>query len=110
MRGDIPHPSENPHWPSWFYPPDTDPDDPAAHGQVFERAEDVPSGWAVHWAQHGVNLDREPPPAPDPGLTRAEVRAALTARDIRFNPATGTAELRRILDAASAAEAVDESV
>lgn len=110
MRGDIPHPSENPHWPAWFYPPETDPADPAAHGRIFQRAEDVPEGWAHHWEQHGANLNREPPPPTEITLTRSELRAALAKRDIAFSPTAGRAELNKLLQDALEAERLDESV
>jgi hypothetical protein len=76
-----PLPSENPHWPAYFYPHDTDPENPTEKGRVFQQAEDVPEGWAHHWGLHGHNLNREPPPAPTPRLTRP--RAARGADQAR---------------------------
>lgn len=108
MPGDIPHPSETKSWPSWFYPPETDPADPAAHGKVFHSHEDVPEGWAADWNAHGVNLSREPPPPPEPTMTRRELHAELAKRDVAFSPTAGRAELQRLLDDALEAEALDE--
>jgi len=110
MRGDIPHPSENAHWPSWFYPPETDHADPSAHGRIFDRAEDVPEGWAADYRAHGVNLDREPPAPPESTMTRSELKTELSRRDIEFPPTAAKAELQRLLDEAIAAEALDNSV
>lgn len=111
MPGDIPLPSENTHWPSWFYPPDTDPDDPAAHGQIFDKAEDVPAGWAADYRAHGQNLTREPPPPPaDSGLTRNELKEELARRDIAFAPTAAKAELQRLLDEALEIERLEDSI
>lgn len=110
MPGDIPHPSENTQWPSWFYSPDVDEADPAAAGRVFDKPEDVPAGWAQDWRAHGVNLHREPPAAPEITLTRSELRAELAKRDISFTPTDAKAELQRLLDEAIEAEALDEGV
>lgn len=110
MQSDTPQPSDNLHWPSWFYPPETDPADPGAHGRVFQRAEDVPEGWLVHWELHGVNLQREPPAATEIPMTRREMQAALTKRDIAFTPTMARAELWRLLQEAVEAERLDESV
>jgi hypothetical protein len=110
MLSDIPTPSDNPHWPSWFYPPDTDPEDPSAHGRVFDHAEDVPEGWLVHWGLHGSNLAREPAPPVEIPLTRREMQAELTKRDIAFPPQAARAELWRLLQEAEEAEILDGSV
>ena len=110
MPGDIPHPSEHHSWPSWFYPPETDPEDPAAHGRVFHKPEDVPEGWAADWRAHGVNLSREPPAAPEIALTRSELRAELTKRDIEFKPTDAKAELQRLLDEAIEADELEAAV
>lgn len=110
MPGDIPHPSEHTAWPSWFYPPETEEADPAAYGRVFHKADDVPEGWAANWRAHGVNLSREPPPPPEPGLTRSELRAELTRRDIPFSPADAKAHLQHLLDDAIEAEALEQTV
>jgi hypothetical protein len=100
VPGDIPHPSENLHWPAWFYPPDTREEDPTAHGRVFHKADDVPEGWAHDWRAHGVNLHREPPPPPDAGLTRTELKYELTKRDIPYSPTAAKAALQALLDEA----------
>jgi hypothetical protein len=110
MRGDIPQPSDNTHWPSWFYPPDTDPENPADHGRVFHRAEDVPEGWLIHWELHGTNLHREPPPPVEIPLSRNQLRAELAKRDIAYPPTAGRAELYRLLQEAEEAERLDKSV
>lgn len=107
---DIPHPSEHRSWPSWFYPPDTDPDNPADHGRIFERAADVPEGWAADWTAHGENLNRAAPDAPVVKLSRADLRAELTKRDISWAVTSGTAALQAQLDEALALEALEESV
>jgi len=110
MRNDIPQPSDNTQWPSWFYPPETDPECPADHGRVFHRLEDVPEGWLVHWELHGVNLNREPPAATEIPMTRRELHAELTRRDIEFTPQTSRSELWRMLQEAIEAERLDEGV
>jgi hypothetical protein len=110
MPRDIPHPTENTHWPSWFYPPETDPDDPSASGRIFHKAEDVPEGWLVHWELHGTNLQREPPPPPEITMSRNELRAELSKRDIPFTSLMSRAELNRLLQEALKDEALDESV
>lgn len=107
MPGDIPPPSEHRSWPSWFYPPDTDPENPAVHGRVFEHADDVPEGWAADWHAHGENLNREPPsppPPPEIDLTRAELRAELTKRGIAFSPTAAKVALQVSLAVALEAE------
>lgn len=106
----VPHPAENPHWPSWFYPPDTDPEDPAKHGRVFFKAEDVPEGWAVDWRLHGANLNRPPPEAPQATLTRSELKLELDKRDVAYPPNAAKAELQRLLDEAEADEALEAGV
>lgn len=106
----IPHPSEHTSWPAWFYPPETKEEDPAAHGQIFERADDVPEGWAADWRAHGVNLDQAPPQATELTLTRSELKDELTKRDIPFTPTAAKAELQRLLDEANEAEALEAQV
>lgn len=106
----LPNPAEHPHWPSWWYPPETDPADPAVLGQIFQRAEDVPEGWSCNWLDHGANLDRAPPPPPEPGMTRSELKAELAKRDIAFLPTSAKAELQRQLDEALEAEALEATV
>lgn len=103
-------PFDHPHWPSWWYPPETDPANPAAYGQVFKQPEDVPEGWSCNWEEHGVNLSREPREAPEVVLTRTELRAELTKRDIPWVAIAGKAELQRLLDEALETEALDGSV
>lgn len=110
MRGDIPHPSENTAWPAWFFPPETNPEDPASDGRVFTCAEDVPEGWAFDWRAHGVSLDREPPAAPVQRLSRLDLFRELKIRDIPCGATLGTAALQKLYDEALAAEALDESV
>lgn len=110
MRGDIPHPSENTQWPSWFYPPGTRDEDPAATGLIFDCAADVPEGWAQNWRLHGVSLEREPPPAPVQRLSRLDLFRELKIRDIPCGATLGTAALQKLYDEALAAEALDESV
>lgn len=110
MHLDIPQPSDNTQWPSWFYPPETDPESPAEHGRVFERVEDVPEGWLIHWELHGTNLHREPQPATEIPLTRRELLAELTKRDVAFTPQTGRAELWRLLQEATQDEKLDAGV
>lgn len=110
MRGDIPHPSENTSWPSWFYPPGTDEADPAEAGMIFARAEDVPAGWAANWRDHGVNLEREPPAAPVQKMSRLDLFRELKIRDIPCGATLGSAALQKLYDDALAAEALDESV
>ena len=106
----VPHPSETTSWPHWFYPPETTEADPAAHGRIFKSHEEVPEGWAADWRDHGVNLDREPPPAPPPGMTRAELKAELSARNVPFAATDAKAELQRLYDEALADEALENSV
>lgn len=111
MRGDIPLPSENQHWPAWFYPPDVDPENPSALGQVFNSPEDVPAGWAHDYRAHGENLNREPPAPPaDSGMTRNELKDELARRDIAFAPTAAKAELQRLLDEALESERLEDSI
>lgn len=101
MPSAIPHPSEHTSWPSWFYPPETDPENPAVHGKIFAHHDDVPEGWAADYRAHGVNLNREPPPPPaDSGLTRNELKAALTKLGVAHTPTAAKAELQKLFDAA----------
>lgn len=104
------HPSENDQWPSWFYPPEVDEADPAAAGRIFSCAAEVPEGWAQNWHEHGANLSRDPPAPREILLTRAELRAELTKRDIAWGVTDAKAELQRLLDEAIEAEALDEGV
>lgn len=97
------------HWPAWYYPPETNPEDPTALGRVFKNAAEVPDGWAFHWSEHGTNLHREPPPPPM-GLTRTELRMELTKRDIAWLATSGKVELLRQLDEAIEAEELENSV
>lgn len=106
----VKHPKENLLWPAWFYPPETDENDPTAAGRVFAKWEDVPEGWAFHWSEHGVGLDREPPPPPPLGMSRADLRAELTKRDINWSAQSSNAHLQRLLDEDIAAEALSNSV
>lgn len=103
-------PSENQHWPAFFYPPETDPENPGASGRLCQSADDVPDGWAHHWSEHGQDLNREPPPAPDIEMTRRQIIAELVARDIAAPPQAAKAELWRLLQEAQEAERLDESV
>jgi hypothetical protein len=106
MPTDTPQPSDNAHWPSWFYPPETDPESPAEHGRVFERAEDVPEGWLVDWRLH----EAPPPQATEIPMTRRELQAELTKRDIAFTPQTGRTDLWLMLQEAVAADDLDDAV
>lgn len=110
MPADTPKPSDNTHWPSWFYPPTTDPENAAEHGQVFKCAEDVPEGWLIHWELHGDALRPATQTAAEIPLTRREIEAELTKRDVEFSPQTRRAELWRMLQEAMAAEDLDNDV
>lgn len=111
MPADTLKPSDNAHWPSWFYPPTTDPENATEHGRVFQRAEDVPEGWLVHWEQHGDALRPvEPAVAAEIPFTRRELQAELTKRDIPFTPQTGRAELWALLQVAAEDEDLDTRV
>lgn len=105
-----PHPAENQHWPAWFYPPDTDPENPTAAGRVFAKADDVPEGWLHHWSMHGQNLNREPPPAPTPKLTRSELKRELDKRAVAYPANAAAAELQKLLDEAMADESLEAQV
>lgn len=109
MPTDTPKPSDNAQWPSWFYPPTTDPDNADQHGRVFACAEDVPEGWLVHWDLHGGAL-RPALPVTEIPLTRRELQAELTKRDVEFTPQTGRAEMWRLLQEAVQAEDLDDAV
>jgi hypothetical protein len=110
----IPLPSENQHWPAFFYPPDADEANWAEKGRIFQQAEDVPEGWAHHWSMHGKNLNREPPPAPvsdeEPNARRKRLREELTKRDIVWHVTMSVAKLQEMLDEALAEEAADAAV
>lgn len=106
----LPSPSEQLGWPCWFYPPETTEEDPAAHGRIFQRAEDVPEGWAVNWRQHGANLEREPPAAPEAKTSRLDLFRELKVRDIPHGATLSTAALQALLDEALEAERLDASV
>lgn len=106
----VKHPSENLSWPAWFYPPETDPEDPTAAGLVFKSPDDVPEGWAHHWSEHGQNLDREPPAPPPAGPTRTELRMELTKRDIAWSATDGKGALQKQLDEALELEKLENSV
>lgn len=62
-------------WPAWRY-------GPGEQSAVFEKAEDVPEGWED--APQKVGADNSPPPEQKAPLKRAEIVAALKAREIAF--------------------------
>lgn len=103
-------PSENAHWPAYFYPPETNPEAPEESGKLYHKPEDVPEGWAHHWSEHGSNLDKAPPQAAQVERTRQELKDELTKRDIPFSPTAAKAELQKLLDEADAADALDAQV
>lgn len=105
-----PHPAENAHWPAWFYPADTDHENPTVAGRVFTKAEDVPEGWLIDWRMHGQNLNREPPAATAPRLTRSELKRELEKRAVAYPANAAVAELQKLLDQAEADDALEAEV
>lgn len=111
MSSALTDPATHPHWPSWWYPPETDPADPAALGRIFQKSDDVPEGWSCNWEDHGSNLNRKPPEAPvDAGLSRNELKAELGKRDIAYSPTMAKTELQKLLDEAVEAERLEDAV
>ena len=76
-------------WPSFRYGPDE-------QAQIFERAEDVPAGWADHPSK--VNAGKKDDTS-ERRLPRPELMEALRQRGIQFAPNAGGAELAVLLAA-----------
>jgi hypothetical protein len=108
----VPTPAEQTSWPCYFYPSTTNWDAPAGEGggRKFTCAEEVPEGWLIHWKMHGTGLHREPRAAVEITMTRRELQAELTKRDIPFTTQEPKIELQKKLDAAIEDEALDETV
>jgi hypothetical protein len=98
-----PLPSENPHWPAWYFPPEVDHGvEPHKVGLLFKSAEDVPDGWVFYPSYVKV---REPKPAEDEQpqrMSRQDICRALDELGEVYKPNAGYAALKRQYDDALA--------